>query len=86
MKNYGGKIVAEKYSCKYCGTEIDWESDDEHKGSIWSCEDVRCGELFCRQCFIDKYGVDSFLHMVNEEDIIRCPDCYEKYLKETENK
>lgn len=74
--------MAEKYTCKYCGTMIDWEADDECKGSIWSCEELGCGETFCRQCFVHKYETEGFSCMVNGDDIIRCPNCYEKYLKE----
>lgn len=66
----------EIYQCKYCGTDIPWNGGDDRKGTIWGCEGDSCGVDFCRQCFIDRFGIQSFLDMVNKEDKILCPNCH----------
>lgn len=66
----------EKYICEFCKTEIAWDGVDENKGTIWSCEELKCGVVFCRSCFADKFSYAEFTKMTNEDDIIRCPSCY----------
>lgn len=65
------------YVCKFCGTEIDWDGADERRGTIWGCEESGCGKEFCRACFDEKFGSGIFYKMTQEDDIIRCPDCFE---------
>lgn len=69
---------AEMYTCEFCGTEIDWEGADDHRGTIWGCEAEGCGKAFCRECFEEKHGHGTFCRMTNDDDVIRCPDCYAK--------
>lgn len=72
--------IAEKdeiCKCKYCGTDIPRGGGDDRKGTIWGCEG-ECGVEFCRQCYIDRFGVQAFYDMVNHDEKILCPDCYDK--------
>ena len=43
---------------------------------VWGCE--KCGQVFCSKCFIDRYGFASYMEMMQDFDLILCPDCYEK--------
>ena len=47
-----------------------------YMGSLWGCE--RCGSTFCTKCFIDKIGEAAYWKMMHGEDMILCPECYEK--------
>lgn len=58
----------EKYVCKFCDTEIEWEGHDDKKGHIWGCE--RCGNSVCSQCIEDAGGSVS-----ENADEILCPNC-----------
>ena len=63
--------------CDYCNKEIDWQSGDDQHGNIWECE--RCGKHFCTSCFISlcgSVGSESFMEMMNESDMVVCPDCF----------
>ena len=66
--------IPDVYICLICKTPIEWEGTDDHRGSIWSCE--KCGETFCRQCFIDAHDAEAFRSMVNNDDVVTCPHCY----------
>lgn len=71
--------MSEVYKCDFCGTEIDWEGADDQRGTIWSCEDEGCGKMFCVACFNEHHGSGQHLRMTNDDEIIRCPDCYGKH-------
>ena len=73
--------MGDLYTCEYCNTEIYWEGSNDNRGTIWSCEEEYCGKAFCRSCFVEKFNINVFFEMVNENDIIRCPNCYDKFIE-----
>lgn len=64
-----------RYSCDVCGFEMDWDGSDEVHGEMWGCE--RCGTTFCSKCFQDKFGQKQYMDMMQNSDLVLCPDCYE---------
>ena len=64
----------DKYSCDFCGIEMDWDEADEKNGTMWECEE--CGKHFCSACFIKRHGKLTFDHMISEEEKVLCPDCH----------
>ena len=62
------------YTCDICGVEMEWEETDEIHGELWGCE--KCGLCFCSKCFIDRYGRDKYMEMMQGSDVILCPNCY----------
>ena len=79
------------YECDFCGVEIQWDESDALHGSMWECEE--CGEHFCEKCFTDRWGFGAWDAMLHQglsgsfaDDIIMCPECYEKYIREHPNK
>lgn len=70
--------MCETYECLYCSAKLDWNSADEQKGVIWSCEN--CGSYFCEACFKERHGFEALESMVSAESegLILCPDCYSK--------
>ena len=78
--------MSELYTCKYCGDEIDWEGSSMTGATIWSCEELGCGETFCSDCFRKRYNnaysnMDEFTRMTNYADEIFCLDHYQTYLE-----
>ena len=71
------------YSCDYCGFEIKWDDSDDVHGEMWGCEE--CGATFCSKCFIDRFGPSSYVEMMQNFDLIMCPDCYYKKMNVEEN-
>lgn len=70
--------------CAYCGKEYN-ESLDSTEHQIWICENSNCEKEFCSQCFIDRYGSQTFYDMtkgVHSEEKILCPHCYEESKRE----
>lgn len=63
------------YRCEYCNAKIQWEESDDINGDIWGCE--KCGKTFCTKCFVDKHGWNVYMNMMQNSDLILCPDCYE---------
>lgn len=65
------------YTCDACGFEMTWDGSDDIHGEIWGCEE--CGDCFCSKCFIDRYGREEYMRMMQDSDIIYCPICWEKH-------
>ena len=63
------------YACDFCGFELDWESNDDIHGNMWSCE--KCDKIFCSKCFEDRFGKEEYQKMINGEKVL-CPDCWEE--------
>lgn len=63
--------MEDKYICKFCNVEIEWEGCDEHNGNMWSCEE--CGEMVCSKCIEDAGGECGC-----EASAIVCPSCITK--------
>lgn len=80
MDNYEN----EKYTCDFCGFSEGWEDSDDVHGTMWGCE--VCGRPFCRKCFVDEFGFDQYMDMVNSGEYIRCPDCQAKANKDVVKK
>ena len=74
-------MSTDTYTCDFCEFEMQWDGHDEVHGEVWGCE--KCGQVFCSKCFIDRYGFAAYMEMMQDFDLILCPDCYEK---EKENK
>ena len=68
------------YACDLCGAEMAWDGSDEVHGEMWGCE--KCGKAFCSKCFIDHYGREEYMKMMQLSGQIYCPDCWEKFRKE----
>lgn len=68
------------YSCDICGFEQKWDASDDIHGTMWGCEG--CGDCFCSKCFIDKFGHEEYMRMMQNSDLIYCPSCWEKHRKE----
>lgn len=69
--------MGKMYKCGYCGEALDWESGDGNGNEPWVCEE--CGKVFCTDCFIKEHGVKEYykmMQMLDENDLILCPDCY----------
>ena len=66
--------MADYYECSVCGEQFDWKKDTDDGNGIWGCE--KCYEPFCKKCFVKKFGIKAWMHMVNQEDLIKCPNCY----------
>ena len=66
----------EMYSCAICGFESKWEDEDPIHGEIWVCE--KCGKVFCKKCFVDKYGKGKYMEMMQNYEIVYCPECYSR--------
>lgn len=69
-------MVKDTYTCDTCGFEEKWDAHDDHRGDIWECE--CCGAHFCTECFVKKFGRESFDKMLKEAGHITCVDCYKK--------
>lgn len=69
-------VARDIYTCDICGFEMKWDGHDEVHGDMWGCE--KCGSTFCSKCFKDKYGEKAYQSMMQDFDLILCPDCYEK--------
>lgn len=67
------------YTCDLCGVEMKWDESDEINGEMWGCE--KCGDTFCSKCFIDKYGREAYMSMMQGHDKIYCPNCFQKITK-----
>lgn len=65
------------YTCDTCGFENKWDACDEIHGELWGCD--KCGNTFCSKCFIDRYGREVYLEMMQNSDQVYCPDCWEKH-------
>ena len=64
------------YNCDICGFEMPWDGNDEAHGPMWGCE--KCETLFCSKCFQDKFGYKRYMNMLQDEDLVLCPECYER--------
>ena len=42
----------------------------------------KCGDIFCSKCFIDRYGAEEYMRMMQQSDLIYCPSCWEKVREE----
>ncbi len=62
------------YVCDLCGYVFKWGGADEQYGNIWECED--CGQHFCTACFEKRLGTDAFRNMLQNDSLVRCPDCF----------
>lgn len=69
----------ETYSCDLCGFRNGWDESDELHGELWGCE--KCGRVFCSKCFTDRHGHKQYMDMMQGNDLILCPDCWEKVRK-----
>lgn len=67
------------YSCDFCGFQNGWDESDALHGELWGCE--KCGRVFCSKCFADKHGHKQYMDMMQENNFILCPDCWEKARK-----
>ena len=70
------KMSTDMYECDYCGFEMPWDDSDNAYGTMWECE--KCGTTFCSKCFQDKFGQKQYMDMMQNSDLVLCPDCYEK--------
>lgn len=68
------------YSCDCCGFRNKWSASDDIHGELWGCE--KCGNTFCSKCFIDKYGNEEYMRMMQDSNEIYCPDCWENKKRE----
>lgn len=68
------------YECDFCGFEQKWNDSDDVHGEMWGCEE--CGDCFCSKCFIDRFGRDEYMRMMQGCDRIYCPTCWEKRREE----
>lgn len=66
----------DRYSCDTCGFENKWDDTDDENGELWGCE--KCGNTFCSKCFIDRYGRQEYMDMMQNSSHVYCPDCLEK--------
>ena len=67
------------YTCDVCGFEMAWDASDLVHGEMWGCE--KCGNSFCSKCFIDRYGREEYMKMMQGSDLMYCPDCYGEVVK-----
>lgn len=68
------------YSCDFCGFEMNWDKKDDFHGEMWGCE--KCGRTFCSKCFVDRFGREDYKDMMQDCDLIYCPECWQKVRKE----
>lgn len=68
------------YTCDLCGVEMKWDESDERNGEMWGCE--KCGVTFCSKCFRDQKGMKAYMDMMQGFDLVLCPACYDKAVKE----
>lgn len=73
-------LSSDTYSCDICKFELPWDSSDDIHGEIWGCEE--CGGTFCSKCFIDRYGHEEYMKMMQDSDQIYCPSCWGKHRQE----
>ncbi len=73
-------LSSDTYSCDICGFEMQWDASDLVHGEMWGCE--KCGDIFCSKCFIDRYGAEEYMRMMQQSDLIYCPSCWEKVREE----
>lgn len=67
------------YSCDFCDIEIEWDKTDEVHGEMWGCE--VCGSTFCSKCLKEAVGEDGYRKIMQDSDLIRCPNCAKEFLK-----
>lgn len=87
-KDYMQKISEDVYDCEFCKTPILWGGSDDHRGELWSCEQIDCGKTFCVECFKEKYGLTIWQKHINEISIdtgIMCLECFEKRRNKNDN-
>ena len=73
-------IKNDSYTCDFCNFEMGWEQKDDVHGEMWGCE--KCGDNFCSKCFIDRYGKNEYMKMMQNFNQIYCPKCWEKHKNE----
>ena len=70
------------YECSICHEKIHYQETTDNGNSIWICENQKgksfCDTVFCKKCFIEKFGYDNFIKIVNSGKFILCLECYEK--------
>ena len=64
------------YECDFCDFAEAWDDSDNAHGEMWGCD--HCERIFCSKCFQDRYGIQRYMEMMQDWDLIVCPDCYEK--------
>lgn len=71
-----GYVNEDTYECDFCGFVGSWDGTDDVNGELWGCE--ICGRIFCSKCLMDAIGKDKYFNIMQESDLIVCPDCVEK--------
>lgn len=64
-------LGTDTYSCDICGFEMQWDVSDLVHGEMWGCE--KCGGTFCSKCFIDRYGREEYMRMMQQSDLVCIP-------------
>ena len=67
------------YTCDFCGFESKWDASDDEHGELLGCE--KCGDTFCSKCFIDQFGSEEYMGMMQDSDQIYCPACWKEQKK-----
>lgn len=70
-------MAKDTYICDWCGIELEWNASDENRGSMWGCEE--CESSFCAKCFSERHGMAAYVKMMQESNLIYCPECFEKH-------
>lgn len=73
-------MESDTYSCDICDFEMGWDDSDEIHGEMWGCE--KCGISFCTACFIKARGAEAYSRMMQDCNLVMCPECYSKYCEE----
>lgn len=69
----------DSYTCDFCDFTEGWDQTDDVHGDMWGCE--VCGATFCSKCLKDLVGEKEYYRLMQEEALIRCPDCVTKGIK-----
>ena len=69
-------LGSDTYACDICGFEMQWDASDLVHGEMWGYE--KCGDTFCSKCFIDRYGHEEYMRMMQQGDLIYCSSCWKK--------
>lgn len=70
-------ITRNTYSCDFCGAEMQFNEHDDWHGDLWGCD--CCETIWCTKCFVDRHGRAAFNRMLQENNRIYCPVCYENH-------
>lgn len=69
------------YECSICHEKIHYQETTDNGNNIWICENQKgetfCDTVFCKDCFVKKFGVDAWVEMTQSGNLVLCPECYE---------